>query len=207
MSNYTELQQSVLEYIKDTALTSTDAQMFIADAEPKLERDLLSQDYGSGACYHMLGSLDATVDLDGLVNLPSDFISARSVYVGGKRARYASPDLVPDVVGADTGFANAQAKIDYYKRLPVLSAQVATNWLLDVAFDLYRWGACVQYAAWGKKVDAAQVWLSYYKDAMITVRAAYKAAPRGGLYKHSNKAYGAFYTNIGTTMRFWSPRV
>ena len=202
MSDYNALIASVLDVLGDSTLTNADAQKFIGLAEPKLERDLLSQQYGSGAPHQMLSRVTDTTDANNAITLPPDYQSSRSVLINNKRARYASSELVKP---GDNGLASGEVILDYYQRLPILSAQNLTNWLLDVGYDAYMWGAALQYAAWGQEQDTVTVWESYYSDAVRTIRNAYRPQPRGGLYRHPSKQYGAFYTIIGSQMIFGNP--
>lgn len=199
MSTYADLQASFLDFVKDTALDSADAQKFIAIAEPKLERDLLDVSKGGGVPRQMLARIADTTDAANKITLPTDYLSARSVRIGTQRARYASPELVnPE----DSGYASADVVLDYYQRIPVLSPTNVSNWLLDVGYDAYLWAACIQYAAWGQEMDTVRIWSGYYADALNTVKNAYKPQPRGNLYRHPSKFYQSFYTIIGADMVF-----
>lgn len=204
MGDYTDLQASLLDVLDDPALTNADAQKFIGLAEPKLERDMLSPTYGSGAPAPMLARITDTTDSGNAITLPADYFAPRSVVVASWRARYAAPELVSS---DSTGFANAAVTLDYYQRLPVLSATNLSSWLLDRGYDCYMWAAALQYAAWGQDMDTVTVWETYYSDAVRTIRNAYRPQPRGSMYRHPSKQYGAFYTVIGQQMLFGSPKV
>lgn len=199
MSTYFELQASIIDVLGDRTLNTGDAQKFIALAEPKLERDLLSPNYGGGVPRQMMATVSGTVAAGNEYALPTDYIAARSVKVNDQRVRYSSPELLNRNA---QGIENSSVVVDYYQRLPVLTNQNISNWLLDAAYDLYMWGAALQYAAWGQEQDTVKIWGDYYNDAMATVKAAYKPNARGNLYRHPNRLYNGFYAVIGTNMIF-----
>ena len=196
MATYTELQTDVIDTIKDSQVDATRAQAFIKIAERKLERDLLS---GGSAPRQMMARLDTTTDANSLITLPLDFHKVRAVKISGMGARYAAPSLVESQA---SGFASADVVLDYYQKIPALSGVITTNWLLEAGYDLYLWGACLQYVPWGHEEDVLGLWSTFYQDALRTVKDVHGPQPRGALRSSKDAQAGALYTLVGPSMLF-----
>lgn len=119
--------------------------------------------------------------------LPSDFLSAIDLYLDD------DPDVVlaamsPAVLRntypqATTGQPIAYAVVgsqmmlgpspdgeytillDYYQRIPALSEDNTTNWLLDIYPDLYLWGSLCMAEAFLRDDDRLSVWKSAWDEA------------------------------------------
>jgi hypothetical protein len=200
MGDYSDLQTSVLDTLKEpSSLTAADARKFIGLAEFALERHMLSNQYGASVPFQMLAVSTGQTDSENKYPLPSDYINARAVKINDQRARYASVELVAP---SQDGYSEADVTLNYYQRIPILSDLNTSNWLLDVGYDAYMWGAALQYNVWGQEDEGGKIWADYYGDAMRTIKKAYKQQPRGGLYRHSNRYYSSFYTVYGDSLLF-----
>lgn len=193
---YIDLQNDMVEVIRDSQVDTTKTQDFIRRAEFKIQRDLIA---GGNVPRQMLARLDTTTDSSSALTLPTDFHKAWSVKVNGIGARYASPSLVDSNA---SGYGDADVVLDYYQTLPVLSDMNTSNWLLEDGFDVYLWGSCLQYVPWGQEDDVMALWLQWYQDAMASLKATHGPEPRGAFFGSKAQQYGAQYTIIGETMRF-----
>ena len=100
---------------------------FIELAEARIRRNL------TGYQREVTESLAA--DADGVVALPSGFLGMRSVYFNGRPYQYSisgSSFTVRD--GGGYTF-----DVTYFSSLPALTDGNPTNWLLDMAPDVYLW--------------------------------------------------------------------
>ena len=201
---YSDLQDHLIDLLEDTQVDAAKARMFIARAEPKVDRDMLDiANGGSVPRQKMAPRLVDTTAADGSYALPSDFHRARSVRVGSNIARYVSPEMVPFDTSGDpeSGFGEASIHLDYYSLLPALSDTNTSNWLLDIGFDAYLYGSALQWIAWGQDTDNLALWTEFYRDAVRTVKSTHGARPRGG-FRRANARYGVYYTIIGSNMYF-----
>ena len=199
MADYSQLQSDLVDLLHDTEVDTAKAQEFIARAEPKLDRDLLDTANGGSVPQQKILPIEDTLSIDGTYVLPSDFHRARTVRVSGNIMRYASPEKVN--IGQD-GYSEATINLVYYQRIPVLSATNTSNWLLDVGYDAYLYGAALQWISWGQDTDNLTLWTTYYRDAIRTVKSTYGARPRGSFRRQNGRYYGGFYTIMSNKMFF-----
>lgn len=203
MSDYATLQSRLVDLLQDTQVDTVKAKEFIGLCEYKLDRDLIDSANGGQIPRQKMARVTGQADSGGTFVLPSDYHDARSVKVKGNQARYASPELV---TGDDSGFADADITLDYYQRIPVLSDTNTSNWVLDIGFDAYLYGAALQWIAWGQDQENMVLWTTFYRDAMRTVKSTHSARPSGGNRRQNGRYYTSFYTIIGDTMYFGNPR-
>jgi hypothetical protein len=74
------------------------------------------------------------------------------------------------------------ATVFYYQGLPTLATDVATNWLLESAPDIYFFGMLLQFAPYLKEDDRIAVWNAGFTKALDELdqqraRQEYRAAP------------------------------
>lgn len=199
--DYTSLVQRIVDVIHESNVGTTQAQQFLDQCQPKVQRDLLSSIYGGSVPRQMMARITDTSTTDAKITLPGDYYDARSVSINGNVVRYASPEKV---ASNDAGYSEGDVVLDYYQQVPVLSASQTTNWLLAVSEDVYIYGACVQYVPWSKELSNMELFNPFYEDAVRKTKAAHGAQPRGGQTRKKGTPYGAFYTVIGEEMLFGS---
>lgn len=202
MTTYSQLQTDVLDLIPDTLVqTPADAQKFIRLAEYKLERDLVDTTNGGKVPYQIInrytGVIGANAEFD--LSLIADWQRARAVKASGDICKYASPELINS--GAE-GYEDQALEIDYYTRLPILSDTNASNWLLDVAYETYLWGAAIQWTGYGLEAERLTLWTQFYRDGLRTVKETYAAQPRGSFQRQIGYKYKTYYTITGQKMLF-----
>lgn len=200
---YSDLQNALVDLLDDTEVDAARAREFIALAEPKLDRDILDSANGGGVPRQKLARITGQTDANSAYALPADFHRARTVVIGPSVARYALPELVPS---AQPGYAQTAVNLDYYQLLPALSDTNTSNWMLDIGFDAYLYGAALQWISWGQDESNLGLWTTYYRDALRTVKSTHGPQPRGNRRRFSTRAYGALYTVIGDTMYFGTAR-
>jgi len=191
ITSYTTLQTSVVDYLKrdqDTQLTAA-VPGFIQLFEAKMNRVLFSR---------QMEQRSTTVTDTGatepeFISLPSDFQSMRRVRlssVTGKpclefksgtqldeyrlsignvssQPRYFSI-FGDEIELAPTPDAAYTIEMVYRKDIPPLSSN-STNWLLDLAPDLYLYGALLEASPYIKDDDRIQIWGLGYKTALDEV--------------------------------------
>lgn len=198
--DYNSLVTRVVDIIKDTTVTSSVAEQFIEQSQPKIQRDLMSKVYGGEVPRQMLARADLVSDSNSQITLPSDYFDVRSVLVGSNIARYASPEKVRS---SSNGYADADVALDYYQQIPTLTSSNTTNWLIEISEDVYIWGACIQYAPWGAEFESNMGRFNpFYEDAIRKTKSANGVTPLGGFTRQKGRPYGPFYTVIGANMLF-----
>jgi hypothetical protein len=125
--------------------------------------------------------------------LPQDFIEIRTLTVDGylvhpagdalndtvrfHRPTYGRPthfriagtqiDLWPEPTTSDT----YEAEVLYYARLPALSDDTPSNWVLNDHYDLYLYGALLHAAPFLVEDERIAVWKSFYEAGMQSLSA------------------------------------
>lgn len=155
LDTYTNLKTAVIGWLNKSTLSNGAALAaeFIALAEAQMNRELDTRE--------MTATITVTLSGEELA-LPCDFAGVRSFRIEGSPAlplEYAPPEAfdgatgtgkptrytVTDVISFDPVPDSAyQARLRYRKRIPELSAQCATNWLLRKHPDAYLYGALSQ---------------------------------------------------------------
>jgi hypothetical protein len=157
ITNYSTLQSTIADYLNRADLTSQ-IQTFIQLAEADLNTRL--------RCREMIVRAEATSDEE-FVQLPSNWLEAINLHiVGGKQPlRYITLDeadtlnslqvyIAPNFYSIMNGAIeiipapaeNIEIEMIYYRTIPALSDQSATNWLLTKAPDVYLYGALTHAA-------------------------------------------------------------
>jgi hypothetical protein len=172
ISTYAELQTAAMSFMGregDTALAAV-VDEAIAMAEAKFNRTLrVSQ----------MEDTESVTLTDGVGTLPSDFLSARRVVdtYGSSDAvlEYATPEWCAQTYPTSpAGYAahytiiggslyvfplsSGPITLNYYAKVPALSASNTTNWLLTAHPDLYLQQTLVELNAFAKQPDAAALW-------------------------------------------------
>lgn len=200
---YSDLQSDLVDLLDDPEIDAARARRFIALAEPKLDRDILDNANGGGVPRQKLARITGQTDSNSAYALPADYHRERTVVIGPSVARYALPELVPS---AQPGYAQTSVNLDYYKLLPALSDTNTSNWMLDIGFDAYLYGAALQWISWGQDESNLGLWTTYYRDALRTVKSTHGPQPRGNRRRFNTRGYNALYTVIGDTMHFGTAR-
>lgn len=162
ISDYASLLIDAGEYAGATDIAHV-FQRLVALAEIKLNRLLRVADMETTATLTLV---------DGDVSLPSDFLEARVVLgpagqglnawslaeLDRRFRNYGGYPSGYSVVGSTVRVrptSDGDITISYYAKLPSLTPDSPTNWLLQKAPDVYLWAVCEEIAIWKK--DAAGV--------------------------------------------------
>lgn len=176
VTTYTNLVSAVTEYLardQDTTLTARIPD-FITLCESKLNRIVQHPRMEKRSTT----TVDTTDDEPEFLTLPSDFQSMRRVRLSGvtgkPRLEYMAQSQLEDyrysidnvsdqpiyysIMGdemelAPTPGQNYTVEMVYRANLSGLSASNATNWLLDLAPDVYLYGTLLEAAAYMRGVD------------------------------------------------------
>jgi hypothetical protein len=157
ITNYATLQSAIADYLNRADLTAQ-IQTFIQFAEADLNTRLRSREM----------IVNATATSDGqFVALPPDWLEAINMMIVGGQSplRYVTPDEADTIVKAQTYTSTRfysmttgvielvppavnDITIDmvYYGKIPALSTDNTTNWLLTKAPDVYLYGALTHAA-------------------------------------------------------------
>lgn len=195
MANLQTLRDDVRDTLSETVgnLTDTTIDRLIRMATAKLERDLV--DDGRTKARQMLAFVTLTTDSAGILTLPDDWLRPRSVVSGDTLYKFVSGERL-----TDRGLLeDSDVDLNYYQRLPALT-ETASNWLLDIAEDLYIYASCLQYAPWAK--ENGTVYENFYDDGLESVCRSNSAQPTGGMIQQKRARYNGFYTIYGNSMVF-----
>jgi hypothetical protein len=114
----------------------------------------------------------------GIIDLPSDFLAVRRVEVSPYGTLTPAPpklasDEYPSGAGTYPRFytilglsmqivpdTTSTVTLDYYQKIPSLSDEAPTNWLLTDHPDLYLYATLGELAALGKNAPEAAAWMA-----------------------------------------------
>ncbi|MBX6322657.1 MAG: hypothetical protein IRY94_12570 [Rhodospirillaceae bacterium] len=181
LSTYDELKDAIGAWLArpgDATLTPF-VPAFIALAEARLNRRLRLRAMEARATLTLTGPLTA---------LPADFLEVVSLRLaGGSRETLGyAPPVVLDAIDSRTPAGRPRvytltgdslrvapapgapcvAELAYLRRLPPLSAQQPTNWLLAAAPDLYLYGALLEAAPFLMDDERARLWQAAFETAV-----------------------------------------
>ena len=125
----------------------------------------------------------ATVTLvDGAAALPADFLEARSVVGGGRNLRSASLQYLTERYGQRGGSPDAYVisgaefqafprfaggvTLDYYAKIPPLTAASPTNWLIELSDAVYLYGVVEEISIWEASPDKVAAVRSLKAEAL-----------------------------------------
>jgi hypothetical protein len=191
LSTYSGLAASVADWLHRADL-GTPIVDFIALAHKQLMRDLRG--------HVRLMVRNASFPISGeYVAAPNDFLEFVSGYLndstmtplvwGSADAAKASGTAQISLVSGPGGTEDFHfepavsamtATIEYYAKLPVLSASATTNWILDDHPDLYLYGALLQSTAYLGDDPRIGLWQAAYASALESCKAAGKRARWSG---------------------------
>lgn len=206
ITNYTELKSAVADWLNRSDLSSA-IENFISLMETQTERSLRVR--------QMLVRADAQLDTK-YSAVPADFLQARTLKLTSttpnQSVEFATDDQMDafdsqrsapgqpstfSIVGGQIRVhpipdAEYTAELNYYSKLPKLSATNPTNWLLTMAPDVYLYGALVQSAPYLKDDARLTVWSSLFSEGLQAVRFADEGATSSrGVLKSRVKSFGA----------------
>jgi hypothetical protein len=188
ITNYTTLQSTVLEYLareNDTTLSAripTFVQLFEAKMNRVLRVPQMEQ--------RSTALVDLSSDEPEFISLPSDFQSMRTVRLNGvtgkPRLSFMTPTQLSDyrysvdnvtdqpcyfaIVGNELELAPTPGEaytleMVYRKNIPALASN-STNWLLDLAPDLYLYGTLLESAPYIKEDGRINTWAAGVSSAL-----------------------------------------
>jgi len=184
LSNYTELQASVADFLNRSDLTSV-VPDFITLCEADLNRQLRVGEM----------SLRTRAPLNSqYVKLPPDFLGMRNIELvtdpvtpleyrnlenldrhrrddaSGKPVYYSI--MKDNLEFAPVPDGEYTVEIVYYRKIPALSADNATNWLLSEHPDAYLYGALMQSAPYLHADERIGTWAGRYQQIVQQIIAS-----------------------------------
>lgn len=179
ITTYSELQSAIADWLLRDDLTSV-IPSFISLAEAKFNRRIRD--------YRMVKRATAEVDAgysavpaDWLQNIrfqlnttpittleyvtPDQAAEERAFYVGNEKSKFFTMiGKQFQIIPAPDGTYDAE--LTYYAKIPALSDSVADNWLLDVAPDVYLYGALMEAAPYLDDQEKLGTWGNLLEQAM-----------------------------------------
>lgn len=184
ITTYAELQTAIADFLNRDDLTAT-IPTFIDLAEANFQRDV----------DHWRRETSTTTSVNSRYSaLPSDFSSLVRLSLQGDHDALSPMSLnemakrraqINNTAGRPTNYALTDGQIEmfptpgdtytlewvYAQTIPRLSDSNTTNWLLDLAPDVYLYGSLVHTAPYLKEDNRAAVWASIYQAALDAVNA------------------------------------
>lgn len=179
LTTYAELVTAVGSWLNRTDLAAQIPD-FITLFEARMNRELRIPKMEATA---------STSTASGTVALPSDFLSAREVYIDADpdrvlvamspaNLRHAYPNaatgvsLAYTISGSSMVLAPAPSttvtvKIGYYQKIPALTESNTSNWLLASHPDAYLYGVLTMAQAYLQDDSRLGVWKSAWDEAMM----------------------------------------
>jgi hypothetical protein len=195
ISNYSELQSAITDWLARSSLTTAQTANFIQLAESMFKRPPLPRNVGNmggirGNKTRLTGSLTAGTNS---LTIPSDFQELNAltltadpsevlVYVSdsqlrqyrrsgtGKPRYYGITDIIEFDVSPDDSYAY---EISYFPGVSALSNTNTTNWLLTKFPDVYLSAAMFWANRYLMAEDEAALWANQYKEAAALASAEY----------------------------------
>lgn len=195
LSTYAELQTAISDFLNRDDLTAT-VPTFIALAEAQLQRDVRH--------WRMENRADAQID-DRYTPLPEDWVETKRLTINcatGERSlrlmsltdMQAQRERSMNTAGCPSGYAHTRGEIEVYPvpdgiytgelyyiaKIPSLSDDNTSNWLLSEAPDAYLYGALMQSAPYLADDQRIAVWAGLYQAAIGGLNAAGEKAQHSG---------------------------
>ena len=182
ITNYTELQSAVADFLNRDDLTAT-IPTFIDMAEASLNRDLRHWRNENRAIAPVNSRYSA---------LPSDFVEPIRMELADDKTRVTlmshyemqqQREVTNDKVGKPINYNITQGEIElfptpdgtynlemyYYGKIPELSASNATNTILTNFPDAYLYGSLIHTAPYLGDDQRTQVWASLYQNTISAI--------------------------------------
>lgn len=194
LSNYGELKTAIADFLNRDDLTSV-IPTFVALCEAQVARDLR----------HWRQEVRVTTTLnERFENLPSDWLQTKNMYLSdGAAVEYASVAeisrqklLSEDTAGKPRLYTINSGQFEFYPqpdegyeltmiyvaRIPTMSADADTNWLMTNYPDIYLYGSLLQSAPYLSEDARVAVWAQMYGAAVANLnkdsdRASYSGGP------------------------------
>ena len=180
ITTYAELQSAVADWLNRTDLTSAITN-FISLAEAEFQRTIRHR--------KMITRSDATIDSEYSAT-PADWYQSVSLVLKTDPVHpleYVTNEAMNDLkatssaVGKPNYYTHVGTEIQvfpapdgtgytgevvYYAKIPPLTDSNTSNWLLDLAPDIYLYGTLVQSAPYLRDDERTGVWVSLYKQGI-----------------------------------------
>ena len=194
ISNYGELKTSIANFLNRDDLTTVIPD-FISLAESQIARDLR----------HWRQEVRVTTTLnERFENLPSDWLQTKNMYLSdGASIEYASVAeiarqkvLTEDTAGKPRLYTINSGQLEFFPqpdesysltmiyiaRIPAMSANGDTNWLLSNYPDIYLYGSLLQSAPYLAEDSRVSVWAQLYSAGIANLnkdsdQASYSGGP------------------------------
>jgi len=179
LSNYSELQASIADFLNRTDLTDA-IKDFITLCEASLNRDV----------EHWQREARTTFTVDSRYeDVPSDYWSTMRLYLDGKdwplqpmsqSEMQSERDATNDASGEPKYYAITAGQFEFYptpgdsytgnlnyiQKIPALSDSNTSNWLLDDYPDVYLYGSLVHSAGYLVEDERLRTWAALYDQAL-----------------------------------------
>jgi hypothetical protein len=191
LSNYTELQAAAADFLNRDDLTAV-VPTFITLAEAQISRDLRHWKQER----RVTGAIDSQYE-----QLPTDFLEAKNVYRsdGTQLKYYSTTDMalakrrMPGSSGPPQYYCFTAGQFEvwpppgedtltllYYARIPALSEEDPSNWLLEELPDIYLYGTLLHTAPYLKDDERVQIWTALYSAAVSQANTSSRIAMTSG---------------------------
>jgi hypothetical protein len=183
ITSYTTLKSAIADWLLRDDLTAV-IPSFISLAEAKFNRRIRD--------YRMVKRANAEFDA-GYAAVPADWLQTVRFQLNTSpitTLEYVTPDQAAEevrryvaagqprfftVIGKQFQLVPSpdgtiQGELTYHSKIPALSDSAADNWLLDVAPDVYLYGALMEAAPYLDDAEKMGVWANLLEQAMQALR-------------------------------------
>ena len=183
ISTYAELQEGIRAWINAPEIDQSIAS-FISLAEAKFNRRIRD--------YRMVKRATAEIDA-GYAAVPADWLQTVRFQLNTTpitTLEYVTPDQAAEervrfvssgqtrfftVIGKQFQFVPApdgtlDGELTYYSKIPALSDEETSNWLLEVAPDAYLYGALMEASPYLDDAEKMNIWGGLLEQAMQALR-------------------------------------
>jgi hypothetical protein len=204
--SYSELKADIADWLNREDLTAK-IPSFIRLAEARFNRDLRVRQMVKRA----VSDLDA-----GFITLPTDWLEAKNIQIntssGPRKLEYVTLEQADDLRlkrGDTAGVPNyfnitgsqleiiptpagePEIEMTYYAKVPALSDENASNWLLTTWYDMYLYGSLAHTAPYLKDDERVTTWAAFYDRALQEITDAdQRAQYSGSVLKSRARSFG-----------------
>ena len=200
IDSYGTLQAGIKRWLARPELEEALLDDFIVLAESRINKDLRAPD--------MLVERQADIQYiltdAPTVSVPEDLATLKAIFLVVDSMRTVVKPLTEDRIKTDAYFferrgshfalfpktideANTSCVIQYFQRIPPLSAKAVQNWLIRTHPEIYLYAALLEATPWVQHDDRVPLWLSAYDMAVARLN---KTATHNAYSQRLDMVYG-----------------
>ncbi len=183
------LRDQVRDLVSEESVNLTDSTLndLIERCRQRAEADF-ADDYGTAPRFMMAKYSSQVFEIFNGVPIPPDCLRIKTVKIGDSVLRYVPIENVQTT----TAGIGSTVDLDYLQKIPNLTQDTDTNWLLDNASRVYVYGTALEYAYWNREAEGRAVYHQAYTEAVEKTSRAFSYRPSGVLRRSKGRQNGTY---------------